>query len=180
MKPGASVVFNFLTAVIGTALLALLKEEHGPHQARDLIATLTVLIIVVLIINRQEELTLAVQRPGRWKLPRRTESTWSYDGPAGPIVIRDRLAIRRVGRLVLATGESYAVEGDASFTHFRYRVRAALNPEGVLEGRWENRQDRNYYGVFQLLAQRDGSGYSGSWLGMNRHGAVRTGTWRWC
>jgi hypothetical protein len=179
MKPGASLAFNLLTAAMGTGLLALLGAEHAPHQVRDLVATLTVFVIVVLIMNRQEELTLAVQRPGRWKLPRKTESIWSYEGPVGPIVIRDRLTIRRVGRLVLATGESYSVEGDAGFTHFRYRVRAALNPEGVLEGRWENRQDRNYYGFFQLLAQRDGSGYSGSWLGMNRQGAVRTGTWHW-
>lgn len=58
-------------------------------------------------------------------------------------------------------------------------MRASLNPEGVLEGRWETTTERNYYGSFQLVGRRDGSGYVGHWTGVNRENLVRAGSWKW-
>lgn len=179
MRVGASLLFNLAAAVAGTVLVALIGAEHGSHQVRDLAATLAVFVLVVFVLNYQESLTLAIRRPGRWRVSKSVRSTWGYEGARGPIVIHDRLRIRQVGRLVIASGESQSIEGDPGFRSFQYRVRASLNPEGVLEGRWENRQDRNYYGSFQLLGQRDGTGFRGKWIGMSRSGSVKSGTWVW-
>jgi hypothetical protein len=175
MKLGASLLFNLLAACTGTLLVALLGAVGPHHQARDLVFTLIAFAFVVIVINHQESLLLAVQKSGRWRVPSQVWSTWSYETESGEIMNMDRIELQQIGRLVRGQGSSIA----GVPPEHAYRIRGSLNPEGILEGRWESASGRNYYGSFQLVAQRDGEAYVGRWTGVSRENHVRAGEWEW-
>jgi hypothetical protein len=162
----------------GTIALQLLSV-YRREQWVSILATLGILIVLAAALNYQDQLIDITSSPGRWKLPKKATSEWQYLVDNTPVIIQDNLKIRQLGRLVLAKGESFEVTGTTDFTSFRYSVRARLNPEGVLEGRWSNSQSRNYYGTFQLVGLRSGDRFSGAWIGVSRSGIVRSGIWTW-
>jgi hypothetical protein len=179
VRLGAAIVFNLAAAAAGTALLTLI-ETAGQHQrTRDLILTLAVMLVVVVVLNNQESLLLAIRSSGRWKLPRELGSSWAYQNEVGEtVVVDDVLKIRHIGRLVLARGEGRIVSEGGGEAR-RYRIRATLDPEGILQGSWRSTSDRNYSGSFQLVGRRDGSGYAGHWTGVTAQNKVRAGIWDW-
>lgn len=178
MKPGPAIIFNLAAAIIGSVATSALGGAKS-FSSRFLI--LVVFLVAVLVINYQDRLVLAIKSPGDWKLPASMGSTWGFVRDGDLVRIHDQIRLHQINSLVWGRGRSHSTEGPIEYDFFDYKVRATLNAEGFLEGRWRSViKGRNYYGYFLLHIERNGKLLVGNWLGVDRSPQdVRCGEWEW-
>jgi hypothetical protein len=113
------------------------------------------------------------------KLASKWSSSWEYKKKGKTVKVFDELELRQLGYYVAGSGKSTAVSGPANFKEYSYELEGKLSSDGFLEGRWHNIDPgRNYRGVFQLKARRDGKHLEGCWVGVDEQD-FHTGRWSW-
>jgi hypothetical protein len=113
------------------------------------------------------------------QLPSHWMSTWEYSHKGKKVKVSDDIELQQIGFYLYGNGTSISVSGPVRFDTFSYKLEGRLNSEGILEGRWQNLDPgRNYYGIFQLRASRNGRHFAGYWIGVDEKG-FHTGKWHW-
>lgn len=179
MNIGRELVLAIAMSIVGTIAVHYLNEIGSSGPAVGLTVTGMIFLLTIAIVNFQQPLKHMLKKPGQWKLGRSWKSKWSYETDRGTVTISDQVRLRQIGSFVWGTGESTSVDGPAPFEKYHYDVRGTVNPEGIVEGQWQNKDEgRNYYGMLQLRAERGGREMEGGWVGVDRYG-IRAGRWKW-
>lgn len=183
MGVNREIIVSLAAAVLGTAVVELIKisTEIGLIEATTI--TLSTFIFLLTAVNSQDTIFLALERPGKWRISGGWETRWTFKksikGKSISVIIEDSIALKQWGTLVYGHGRSTAVSGPSRFPEYEYKFRGRVNKEGIIEGRFENTNKmRNYYGIFQLKIERNCTQMSGVWVGVGRQKS-HTGDWVW-
>ncbi len=171
------VISTIVTVSIGTAVITFIQKTEDVWLG--LVLTSLTFILIILLVTSKNYIILMLKRTGNWKIAGKWNSKWTYETEEGTVSIEDEIRLHQIGAFVYGKGRSTRVTGPIKFDQFNYTLRANMNSEGVLEGKFENRDKRrNYYGMFQLRCTRDGRELGGGWVGISTRG-YHTGQWHW-
>lgn len=168
-----------ITSVLGVVITYFITRLTGENATLQLILYCIILIVIIVVINYQQPITLMFTNPNNWKLQSTWISTWSYRKNGKLINIEDKIKISQIGCYIWGKGISSRINGDFPIKKTKYHLHGKINSEGIFFGEWENSlAGRNYYGTFLLKAERNIQKLQGRWIGVDNTD-FNQGEWTW-
>jgi hypothetical protein len=177
---------TFVTQIVLPLMLSILTafvvaslSGFGLTPHLNIVVSTAVILLLLSPILYLELIGAIFQSAGSWKIAGRWRSTWRYVKNGEVIAVCDDITLRQWGSFVRGFGKSSWTNEHAPFREFNYRFQGVVNAEGLIEGKWQNRDGgRIYYGVFQLKISRSCNEIEGLWIG-NSKSELRSGEWHW-
>lgn len=173
------VVLAIITTIIGAMATYFVDYLFANTIFFKLGLYLLLLIIVIVVIFFRKPIALILTKTNKWKLSKIWNSKWSYEKGGKLILVEDVVKLSQRGSYISGRGESIKISEGFPLRQTNYRLKGAINQEGLITGTWENeRSGNNYYGTFLLTISRDGKRMNGFWIGTANNG-LNQGAWEW-
>ena len=173
-----NILFAIVSAILAT-LLGYILAGINLSEWQPRLVVLLLLVGLALAISLLGPLHLVLSSAKGLDLKGSWVSEWSYTKGGQVVTVNETIRVRQLGRYVLVDGQSRQIQGPHPSTQLRYKMRAELSTDGVIDGRWWNCEPgKRYSGVFQGTLVPAGDSVQILWIGTER-GGLRSGEGHW-